>query len=251
MPVKRTVLAMTQKILSSMNSDEINSVTDTEEASQVAEVIIQMYEDILSSRYWPHLRRVTTLTALADATRPTMFEIPTNIAHIYTIKYNKKAAAGDDDLWVDVIYKAPEEFMDIVNARSSSASNVLDSNDMLTNMSYMVKTDVAPTYWTTMDQKYAIFDAYDSDVDSTLQESKQQVFAYVYPDLSAPDDATVVDLPLEEFSRLMAEAKLVAFDEIKERVPVTTAQAARRQQLATSRRLGTRHHREVRNYGRK
>src|SRR5690349_4041219 len=44
---KYTVLQLTQSILSSMNSEEVNSINDTPEALQVANCIKTAYEDIV------------------------------------------------------------------------------------------------------------------------------------------------------------------------------------------------------------
>ena len=43
---KLTVLDMTQKILSSMDSDDVNSISDTEESLQVVDIIEDTYHDM-------------------------------------------------------------------------------------------------------------------------------------------------------------------------------------------------------------
>ena len=60
---KLTVLAMVQDILSDMNSDEVNSINDTIEAQQVAQIINTTYFEIISSRDWPHLETLFQFNA--------------------------------------------------------------------------------------------------------------------------------------------------------------------------------------------
>src|SRR3546814_4993160 len=88
----------------------------------------------------------------------------------------------------------------------SSDLTVIDP-PTLTNLT--IRTDAAPTYFTSFDDKTLIFDSYDSAVDSTLQKSKVQVYAYTIPAWVHADDA-IPDLPEMAFSVLVEEAKIRA-----------------------------------------
>jgi hypothetical protein len=51
--MKRTLLEMVQSILSDMDSEDVNSISDTNEAEQIASVIEDTYYNIISARDIP------------------------------------------------------------------------------------------------------------------------------------------------------------------------------------------------------
>ena len=72
---KKTLLAITQDILNDLESDEVNSIDDTLEATQIANIIRTTYEEIISNRDWPHLKTMIQLTASGTSSRPTHMSI--------------------------------------------------------------------------------------------------------------------------------------------------------------------------------
>lgn len=66
---KYTLLDMTQDILSDMNSDEVNSIADTIESMQVAQIIKSTYYNIIDGRDWPHLYQMFQLTPSGDTAK--------------------------------------------------------------------------------------------------------------------------------------------------------------------------------------
>jgi len=109
----------------------------------------------------------------------------------------------------DVIYKTPEEFLAIVDVRHSDAANVLVVSDAI-GVSMNILTDVPPTYYTSFDDEYVVFDSYDSTVDVTLQSSKSQCHGKITPVFTIAD-SFIPDLPSQMFSYLLNEAKSTAF----------------------------------------
>ncbi len=51
--MKRTLLEMTQSILSDMDSEAVNSISDTVEAQQIASVVEDTYYNIVAARKIP------------------------------------------------------------------------------------------------------------------------------------------------------------------------------------------------------
>jgi hypothetical protein len=184
---KLTLLQMTQDILNDMDSDPVNSIDDTEESTQVHQIVKTTYFNIASLRDWPFLRTLTTLTALSDVDNPTKMQIPVNTNKIFWVKYNKK----------DVQWLSPKDFRDLIDARNTDASDV-DANGYITSKD--------PTYWTSYDDNFVFFDSYDSDEDTTLQESKTSVLSQVAPSWTATD-GFVPTLPEKMFPTLVAAAK--------------------------------------------
>lgn len=206
---KLTVLAMVQDILSDLDSDEVNSINDTIEAMQVAQIIKTTYFNIMDGRDWPHLSQIFKLEASGTTTRPTHMKLPENVVDITIVKYNKRKTTDTFDRMEDVKYKTPEDFLTLVNQRKSDATNILVVTDT-TGITLNILEDTAPTYFTSFDDEYVIFDSYDNTIDSTLQSSKTQCHGKVEPTFTV-SDTFIPDIPTQMFSYLLNEAKSTAF----------------------------------------
>jgi len=209
-----SLLEIVQDILSDLDSDEVNSISDTVESLQVAQIVKTTYFNIIDGKDWPHLNQFFQLEPSGDANKPTHMRLPDNVIKLNYIKYNKKESGNTYDKFINITYKTPEDFMRLLDTRHSDASNVLsvtDDSDVTLN----ILNDVAPTYYTSFDNEHVIFDSYDSVVDNTLQESKTQGYGKLYPTWTMEDSFTP-DLPVQSFSYLLNEAKSVAFVVLKQ-----------------------------------
>lgn len=191
-----TLLEMTQNILSAMESDKINSIGDTEESNQVAEVIRETYFDLIAGRDWPFLKVYTTLTAVGDVTLPTKMQFPTGVNKVYWIKYNK----------LNVTWMEPKDFQDLIDLRAPLAS-VVDSNG------YILNRD--PLYWTSFDDNFVFFDSINLANESTLQASKSKAYMLSIPSWSVTNNF-VPTLPEKMFPLLLADAKGTCFLNFKQ-----------------------------------
>lgn len=230
---KLTLLEMVQDILSEMKSDRVNSISDTEEAEIVAGVIRNTYFEMVNSRLWPTNGKLFRLTASTDPARPTHMRIEDPVSEVEWVKYDVREEAGDPIRYRDISYKTPSEFLEYVMARDASKANVLTVFD-IHGAPLLVLTDAEPTHWTSFDDKWLVFDAYNSDVDSTLQASKTQVFGTTEPVFTLTD-TFVPDLPAKAFPYLLAEAKSTCMLNIKEVFSQKTEQSAARQRAWLSR----------------
>lgn len=226
---KQTLLSMVQDILDSMDSDNINSINDTEESLQVANVVKRTYFEIIGDRKWPHLSELAQLDASGDNTKPTHMKLPENFQEMDWVKYNKRKSTDTSDKYQDVTYLNPEEFLNILNARKDTDTDVTVVTDF-SSVSLLVKNDVAPTYWTSFDDEWLVFDSHDSAVDTTLQSSKSQVYAYREP-VWTVSDSFIPDLPSKVFPYLLSESNSVAWNEIKQSTNAKEEQKSRRQRI--------------------
>jgi hypothetical protein len=211
---KMTLLEMTQDILSDMDSDEVNSINDSVESLQVAQIIKTTYYNIIDGRDYDFLYELFQLDASGTSSRPTHMRLPENIIDLKYIKYNCKTLTDTKDKYLKIKYLMPEDFMEVVDSRDSSKSNVTVVTDP-TGISINVMNDKAPEYFTSFDDENLVFDSYDSQVDSTLQNNKTQCHgkrsvAFTLLDTFTPD------LPVQMFSYLLAEAKSTAFVTLKQ-----------------------------------
>lgn len=187
---------MTQSILSALDSDPVDSIDETVEAIQVADLVKEAYFDIVSQRDWPFLFQLSQLTGLSDVNNPTKMLLPATVNKVKWIKYNKK----------EIEYIPPDEFKALIDNRVAEAGKI-DSNG------YVINAD--PLYWTSYDDTYITFDGYLSTTESTLQGSKTSIYCVSAPSWTHVDSFTP-NLPDKFFPTLLAEAKSQAFVNLKQ-----------------------------------
>jgi hypothetical protein len=192
---KLTLLEIVQDILSDMDSDEVNSITDTTESLQVAQVVRTTYSHIIDGRDWPHLYTLFQITGWSDGDKPTHLTIPEDVVEVMWLKYDKK----------EVAYKSPESFLQLVDVRDPALTTV-DTVVDVSGVSLYILNDRAPSYWTSFDEKTIIFDSYDSAVENTIVTAKTQAYGKRLP-VFTMEDSFVPDLPAQAFSYLLAESK--------------------------------------------
>lgn len=228
-----TLLDIVQDILSDMDSDEVNSINDTIESQQVVGIVKNTFYEVINSRLWPTHTELAQLTASGDADLPTKMTFDTSVSKIEWIKYNVKTAAGDKEQFSERTYKEPEDFLEIVLSRDSTASTV-DTMSVGNNIDIFVRNDIAPSYWTSFDDSIIYFDAYNSDLEATLQASKTIVNISKEPAWTETDVA-VPDLPAKAFPYFLAEAKSSCFEKLKQAPSQKEEQKSRRQRTFLAR----------------
>lgn len=213
---KPTLLSIVQEISKEINSGNINSIDDTTDASDIADIVIATYRDMMSSRDWKHTGRLIQFEASGTTSLPSHMTIPDNVKEVIpnSVKYNKIKSGETRKKYQSVRWKEPDDFLRFINSRDHTQSTV----DIITDTSgieLLIYNDRAPEYYTSFDDVTVVFDSYDSAVDSTLQKSKTQVRAYIILSL-VKADASIPDLPIEAFPALVQEAKSRASLAIKQ-----------------------------------
>ena len=248
--MKKTLLQIVKDILSEMDSDEVNSIDDTVESLQVAQIIENCYYEMVSNRNWPHHKKLVQLDASGDLTKPNYLKLPESLKELSFFKYETQKFGDTRKIITDVKYKHPDEFLYYISSRNSDNDNVEIIEDF-SGSKLLIFNDVAPQYWTSFDDVYLITDSYDSSLDTTLQKSKSQCVAFILPTWSMTDEF-IPDLPIDAFPALIEEAKSTAFFTLKQMANQKAEQKAARQSRWLSRKAW-RAHGGVRyeDYGRK
>ncbi len=226
--MKMTLLDMVQDILSEMDSDEVNSISDTIESEQVAQVIKTTYAEMMSNRNWPHLKKLIQLESSTNTSLPTHQKLGVDVKELRLVKYDVRKGNDTKRIYKDVKYIQPEEFLQKTNSRDSDNTDsqlVLDP----TGVEVILKTNKAPEYFTSFDEEVLIFDSYDNTTGQTLITARFQCQGYVMPTWVHSDTA-IPDLPSEAFSALLEESKSVCFHTLKQMNNDKAEQKARRQQ---------------------
>lgn len=222
--MKLTLLELTQNILGSMDSDEVNSISDTAESRQVAQVVRTAYYNIMARAKLPELMQLFNLTASGDADSPVLMIRPDNVAHIEWVKYNKSSDSVDEFQYVTVL--PLQQFLDMIHSFRNDEDNI--ETMTLNGKTFYCRNDRAPTYCTVVDDVYIVFDAYDVTEESTLQSSKTLCYGEVIPSFEISDTFTPT-LDEQQFPLLLNEAKSLAFLEMKQIPNEKVEKEARRQ----------------------
>ena len=143
------------------------------------------------------------LDASGDVNKPTHMRLPNTVRKLDWIRYDRRLEADDPLRYDDITYLSPEEFTARVLERSSEDADVLTVTDF-SGAKLLIRTDKGPDWWTSFDDTYVVFDSYDSDVDSTLQQSKTMAYGAVGASWTMTDTFEP-DLPEHLFPILKAE----------------------------------------------
>lgn len=220
-----------------MSSDAVNSIDDTDEALQVAQIVQSTYEAMIDNRNWPHTKRLINLIPSNDSLLPTHMSVPENVKEVISVYYDRRKNGETRYLYQEVKWAEPDDFLRYINNRNNDNTNVLVIDDP-SGIRLLIYNDKAPTYYTSFDDVNLVFDSYDSTVDSTLQSNKTQVRVYIIPEFEMVDDH-IPDLPSEAFSALVEEAKSTCMLRLKQMQDVKAEQTANRQHKWLSRKAWT------------
>ena len=212
---------MVQSILSDMDSEAVNSISDSVEAEQVASVIQDTFFNLIAARDIPEHRQLIKLTALADSTKPTHFKYPTNTRQLSRVDYD---IATTGTTYREITFVEPMVFIDRMNQDNSSSITV---TDVAGGTTLFIGNSTSPSYYTSFDDEHIVMDSYDATVESTLQNSKSRAFGYVYPTFTI-SDSFEPDLDDTMLPYMLAEAKSTCFSLFKSGSDPKIEQSARR-----------------------
>lgn len=228
--MKYTLLEMTQTILSSMDSDEVNSIFDTVESQQVARVIRETYFDIIERANLPEHYSLVNLQASGDATKPTVMYVPSNVKDIVWLKYDIRSTTNNYLQMRDVKWLCLDDFLNEMYMRDPSDTTINGTFTLTVGGStntFIYRFDKAPQWYTSFDDNTLIFDSYDKTMDTTLQAAKSQAYcSLVIPFTMADTFVPTLDEP--QFPLLLNEAKSLAWAELKQTVHAKAEGTAKR-----------------------
>lgn len=227
--MKYTLLELTQAVLGSMDSDEINSINDTVESQQVVEVIKTVYDDIISRGDLTTNKTPFNLTASTDPLKPILMTKPLGIERIEWIKYDIRKLGDTVPAWTNMTYLPAMDFIDYMHAGNPTDSNMESFAHGIDSyvLTFTYRNDIAPHYYTSFNDNDIFFDSYDAAVDSTLQSSKSLCYGLKITSFQKTD-SFVPELQPQQFALLLNEAKSLAWTELKQTVHAKAEQSSRR-----------------------
>ena len=198
--MRLTLLQMVQKILSALDDDEVNSISDTTSSEQVTDIVEDCYNELISELDLSGTDRLFKLEAVSDVDKPNYLKIPDDYKKMYWFRYRGK----------ELRYKCPDDFIKYVLEQDGDTT-VVDFG----GGEYPIVTNEDPTYWTSFDDRYIVTDSINTTVESTLISGESLAWGNYLPDFRREDDF-VPELPNQYFPLLLAKSKARAFVNLKQ-----------------------------------
>lgn len=235
--MKQTLLEIVQTVLSSLDSDSVNSIGDTDESLQVTSIVKDVYYDFITRIGFPEHKELFELEASGDPSKPLLMTRPSGVTSIDWIKYDKKPDDADSILYQDVTALDLNYFLERMYDLSSGDDNVVSFTHTIegSSISILGYNDRHPTYWSSFDDETIIFDSYYSDLDTTLQKNKSLCWGLTEPTFELSDSFTP-DLDAQQFPTFIQEVKEQAFSELKQIPNSLAARKARRGNIVLQKR---------------
>lgn len=230
----RTLLDVVQGILSTLDSDTVSSIGDTVEADQVADIVRQVYFDIIDEYQLPGQRVITTLESVSDTARPNLLKLPDDTQSLIQWQYDTRTSPTDPLHYSPVEYRTPVAFLGMVNQRNSGDTERMLVVQVTPEVNIIVDTSTSPRYWTSFDDKYIVTDNVNFDVDATLQGSKTQAFLEKRH-IFLKEDSFVINLPQNLESLLFRTAEGTAYAIDKQTVNPKLEQKEKRMRIRAER----------------
>lgn len=215
--MKYTLLELVQLVASSIDSDEVNSIGDSTESLQIANIIRTVFFSIIGRAKLPSHYSLVNLQASNDTSKPVLMYLPSNIQQIEWVKYNNRVVESDPPTFTDIRFLDTKTFLDEMYYMNENDTAVGTFEHTVGPNTFLIQymTDRPPTVYTTFDDNTIIFDAYNSDLEDTLQSSNTVCFGRNIIPFTL-SDTFIPDLEEGQFDLLINEAKALAWAEMKQ-----------------------------------
>jgi len=230
-----TLLEVVQDLLSATSGEEVNSIFDTVESEQYARAVKDCYEVLLATLDLPERTGLFELESSGTSLKPVLMSLPSTAESMQWLKYDCRTVDDTSSVMSDLKYVPLETFLNMSYSLDLSDSDVSSFDTTINNATVEVRyrTDRAPTYYTTYDETYLLFDAYDSQVEVTLQKSKTLAYGKLTYDFSLLDNF-VIPLAKDQVVLLKQEAKTQVFSEFKQVDNANSVRKARELKVVTA-----------------
>lgn len=228
--MKKTLLEIVQEILTSMDGDEVNSISDTTESLAVANIVQNTYWDIVSQASFPKLFSPFELEASGDVGAPNIMYLPDTVLSCAWIRYDESTDENPNAGYRPLIPMDLQTFLQRMYSLDATDIGVTSYDFTLQNgatMNIRCQNTAPPSCYTVLDDRTIVFDSFDKSVDTTLQADKSLAYGERIPTFTMSNSFTP-DLPDKQFTILRNEAKAQAFADLKQTTNAKAEQRARR-----------------------
>lgn len=224
-----TLLEVVQSVLGAMDSDEVNSISDTVEAEMVAAEAKRVFYEFCDRINLDSQEGLIKLEGLSDLTHPNYLRIPAGVSDVTEVRYDNRKDIDDDKFnYENIKYIDKKSFLDMVTTRQ----NDTEDTEYITVTDFSgIKMNICstrnPQVFTSFDDKHLIFDSYNSGIESTIQSTKTLCYGRKEPTFELLDDF-VIPLDSRATSAYLSEVTSVCFINIKQQGNQKEEQRARR-----------------------
>lgn len=238
--MRYTNLEAVQLLASSLDSDEVNSVSDTVESNQLLLLLKSVYYDICTEINLAENNSLFELNASGDALQPTLMTIPSNVMRVDWVEYDVREDGDTYADWQRLEYVELDEFLGRQNALRNESADVGEMTFTLHAETFttMYYDNRRPYYYTSVDDYTLLFDSYDADLDTTLTKAKTRCCGTMIPVFTMTDNFTP-EFNAQQFSYYINRAKVRAFAELKQTPNAEAAGEARNQKIIMQKRKRT------------
>lgn len=183
--MKLNLLKVVQNYLDYVDGFSVDSIFDSDESIQAANIAEHVYYTILDKNRdgIPTTTQIGTLEPSLDPDRPCVMEIPEEVTRIHdsVIRYNGRT----------VRYIPPSEFLRYMDGRT-----ILHNTQSMIHrgIEFVIQNDKDPDFCTSFDDRELVFDSFDAAEDTTLQSSKSVVTFTGHP-VFLIQDTFIIPLP--------------------------------------------------------
>ena len=224
---KLTMLQFVQQIGEAIESDEIDVLDETIEATQIMTILQQTYNEVMDRRDWEHLRdRVVQMDAMPDGDiKINHLLIPPSVTALQCLRY-----LSTDGKFTDLKYLQPCDFLAQLHGRDINDPNITSiPND--DGVPMYILTDKAPTYYTSFDEESIAFDAYETVRGIGNQIVDTVIVGNIKPVPDYTNPAAVLPMPERMNSLILNEAIATANYRLRQTSDPRSERLARRQNI--------------------
>lgn len=186
----KNVLQYVQGALNIMDSDAVDSINDTAESMQVANLFADIYDELMHRQEWDFLKGPVALQALVDVTNPTALSIPNDVAYVTAVWYNIDTT-GLAPNRRKLVYVDPIEYLEKYGSGFPAPNRQLitvTKGAEGAQIQFYVRNDTPPTHYTSFDDETLVCDSFDGTVDTTLVSTKVSAFGVTNPQFQIEDE---------------------------------------------------------------
>ncbi len=222
---KKTLLKMVQLIGERIGSDEIDTLDETIEATEIVSILELAYDEILDRRDWEFLRDRTLRMKAREVADTKLFNlpIPTAVTRIQCLKYR-----DINGKFPELEYVEPCLFIERLDGRNADDANVTEiAND--DGVLLKIITDKAPTFYTSFDEDNISFESFDETRGTGNQAGDTVILANIKPVMDFADPTAKFPIPERMGTLLLNEAMATAGVQLRQVVDSRAERIARRQ----------------------
>ena len=207
---KRTILELVQDVGASIGSDEIDELDETQEATDILTLLKVAFTAVINRRDWEFMKNRVRQLDVRDGgdTQINRLALPSDAARIddLLLKY-KTSDDGDSVEYQTLQYMSPVDFIEYVllpNSEDDAVDTILNSD----NVPMLIYNDRSPSYFTSFDEEYIWFDAYNSAQETGNSAERTMCICTVYPEVDWEEGGDTLPVP-ESMETLVYNEALV------------------------------------------